>query len=137
MSGTSSVTNSTVILIISSLRHTAMSLRVRLCPETPELSHDMSALGHWRTKAQGSSVKLECALKAKSGHLIALELIDRPTEKPLGAGEAACTAVGAALANAVSDATGVRLRTVPFMPDRVKAALKGIKNGGFGLSADS
>ena len=28
-----------------------------------------------------------------------------------------------ALANAVFDATGVRLRTVPFTPDRVKAAL--------------
>ena len=46
LSGISSATNSTVILIISPLRHTAMSLRVRLCPETPELSHDMSALGH-------------------------------------------------------------------------------------------
>jgi CO/xanthine dehydrogenase Mo-binding subunit len=33
--------------------------------------------------------------------------------------------VGAALANAVFDATGVRLRTVPFRPERVKAALEG------------
>jgi len=56
---------------------------------------------------------------------IDIELIDRPTEKPLGAGEAACAAVGAALANAVYDATGTRLRTVPFMPERVKAALTG------------
>lgn len=56
---------------------------------------------------------------------IDVELIDRPTEKPVGAGEAACTAVGAALANAVHDATGTRLRTVPFMPERVKAALIG------------
>lgn len=31
--------------------------------------------------------------------------------------------VAAALANAVFDATGVRLRTVPFTQDRVKAAL--------------
>jgi nicotinate dehydrogenase subunit B len=31
--------------------------------------------------------------------------------------------VAAALGNAVFDATGVRLRTVPFTPDRVKAAL--------------
>ena len=52
-----------------------------------------------------------------------IELIDRPTEPPLGAGEAACTPVGAALANAVFDATGVRLRTIPFTPERVKAAL--------------
>jgi CO/xanthine dehydrogenase Mo-binding subunit len=52
-----------------------------------------------------------------------IELIDRPKEKPVGAGEAACAAVGAAVGNAVFDATGVRLRTVPFTPERVKAAL--------------
>jgi nicotinate dehydrogenase subunit B len=52
-----------------------------------------------------------------------IELIDRPAERPLGSGEAACSAVGAALANAVHDATGVRLRTVPFTPERVKAAM--------------
>ena len=54
-----------------------------------------------------------------------IELVDRPTQPPLGAGEAACTPVGAALANAVFDATGARLRTVPFSPQRVKAALNG------------
>jgi CO/xanthine dehydrogenase Mo-binding subunit len=56
---------------------------------------------------------------------IEIALIDRPNEKPVGAGEAACTAVGAALANAVFDATGTRLRMVPFTPERVKAALDG------------
>lgn len=55
-----------------------------------------------------------------------IALIDRPTERPVGAGEAACTAVAAALANAVFDATGARLRTVPFTPERVKAALDGV-----------
>ena len=54
-----------------------------------------------------------------------ISLIDRPTLPPTGAGEAACTPVGAALANAVFDATGVRLRTIPFTPERVKAALAG------------
>ena len=57
---------------------------------------------------------------------IDIVLIDRPTEPPLGAGEAACTTVAAALANAVFDATGARLRTVPFTPERVKAALDGV-----------
>jgi nicotinate dehydrogenase subunit B len=52
-----------------------------------------------------------------------IDLVDRPNEPPLGAGEASCAAVGAALANAVFDATGVRLRTVPFTPERVKGAL--------------
>jgi CO/xanthine dehydrogenase Mo-binding subunit len=50
-------------------------------------------------------------------------LIDRPDQPLLGAGEAATAPVAAALANAVFDATGVRLRTVPFTQARVKAAL--------------
>ena len=40
-----------------------------------------------------------------------------------GAGETAITVVAAAIGNAVFDATGVRLREVPFTPARVKAAL--------------
>jgi len=52
-----------------------------------------------------------------------IALIDRPTEPPLGAGEAATAPVGAALANAIFDATGARLRTAPFTPERVKAAM--------------
>jgi nicotinate dehydrogenase subunit B len=52
-----------------------------------------------------------------------IELIDRPELPPLGAGEAAASPVAAALANAIFDATGTRLRTVPFTPERVKAAL--------------
>lgn len=43
----------------------------------------------------------------------------------MGVGDPASTPVPAALANAVFDATAVRLRTVPFRPDRVKAALEG------------
>jgi len=54
---------------------------------------------------------------------IEVALIDRPDQQPVGAGEAAAAPVAAALANAIFDATGVRLRTVPFTPGRVKAAL--------------
>ncbi len=54
---------------------------------------------------------------------IETELIQRVNEPPLGVGEPSSAPVVAALANAVFDATGVRLRTVPFRPDRVKAAL--------------
>ena len=53
------------------------------------------------------------------------ELIQRLDQPALGVGEAASSPVAAALANAVFDATGVRLRTVPFRADRVKAALAG------------
>jgi CO/xanthine dehydrogenase Mo-binding subunit len=41
-----------------------------------------------------------------------------------GAGEAACKPMLAAVANAIYDATGVRLRRIPFRPERVLAALK-------------
>jgi CO/xanthine dehydrogenase Mo-binding subunit len=54
-----------------------------------------------------------------------IELIDRPSDPPMGVGEAASTPVPGALANALFDATGVRLRTAPFRPARVKAALAG------------
>ena len=53
---------------------------------------------------------------------ILVDLVDRPQEPPLGAGEAAATPVPAALANAIHDAAGIRLRTVPFTRERVKAA---------------
>jgi CO/xanthine dehydrogenase Mo-binding subunit len=54
---------------------------------------------------------------------ILIDIVDRPKEPPLGAGEAAAAPVPAALANAIFDATGARLRTVPFTPQRVKEAL--------------
>jgi CO/xanthine dehydrogenase Mo-binding subunit len=54
---------------------------------------------------------------------ILIDVVDRPREPPLGAGEAAATTVPAALANAIFDAVGIRLRTVPFTRQRVLAAL--------------
>ena len=54
---------------------------------------------------------------------IVIDVVDRPREPPLGAGEAAATTVPAALANAIFDAVGIRLRTVPFTRQRVLAAL--------------
>ena len=53
---------------------------------------------------------------------IVMDLIDRPNEPPWGAGEPAAAVVPSAISNAVFDATGVRLRSVPFTPDKVKAA---------------
>jgi nicotinate dehydrogenase subunit B len=55
---------------------------------------------------------------------IEVELIDRPTEKPWGAGEPTAALVSSSISNAVFDATGVRLRSVPFKPEKVKAALQ-------------
>jgi nicotinate dehydrogenase subunit B len=55
---------------------------------------------------------------------ITYDLIDRPNEKPWGAGEPASAVVPSAISNAVFDATGVRLRSVPYTPAKVKAALR-------------
>jgi len=49
---------------------------------------------------------------------------NRPDLPPYGAGEAACKPMLAAIANAIHDATGVRLRRVPFRDARVLAALR-------------
>jgi nicotinate dehydrogenase subunit B len=50
-------------------------------------------------------------------------LLDRPDDPPLGVGEAASIPSAAAIANAIFDATGARIRQVPFTPHRIKAAL--------------
>jgi nicotinate dehydrogenase subunit B len=49
-------------------------------------------------------------------------LLDRPDAPFLGAGEATCGPTGAAIANAIKDATGLRLRRLPFTPDAIRAA---------------
>ena len=50
-------------------------------------------------------------------------LLDHPTAPPLGAGEAIAGPAAAAIANAVFQATGARLRDLPLRPDRVLHAL--------------
>ena len=55
---------------------------------------------------------------------IDIELIDRPSVRAVGAGEATAAPVFAALANAIFDATGVRLRSVPFRSEQILAAWK-------------
>jgi CO/xanthine dehydrogenase Mo-binding subunit len=50
-------------------------------------------------------------------------LVDQPDAPVCGAGETSITVTAAAIGNAVCDATGARLRQIPFTPDRVRAAL--------------
>lgn len=50
-------------------------------------------------------------------------LINRPDQPAVGAGEPSTVTTAAAVANAIFDATGARLRQIPFTPERVKAAL--------------
>jgi CO/xanthine dehydrogenase Mo-binding subunit len=55
---------------------------------------------------------------------IDIVLINRPEMAALGAGEAALVPMAGAIANAIFDATGARLRRAPFTPERVLEALK-------------
>jgi nicotinate dehydrogenase subunit B len=50
-------------------------------------------------------------------------LLNQPDEEACGTGETSITVVAAAIGNAIFDATGARIRAVPFTPERVKAAL--------------
>jgi CO/xanthine dehydrogenase Mo-binding subunit len=52
---------------------------------------------------------------------VEVEIVNRPDEKPLGAGEAAHGPVAGAIANAVYDALGVRVRDLPITRERIIA----------------
>jgi CO/xanthine dehydrogenase Mo-binding subunit len=54
---------------------------------------------------------------------IDVHVIDRPGEPFLGTGEAGQGPAAAALANAIADATGLRLRDMPLRPDKIKTGL--------------
>src|SRR5262249_5388662 len=53
------------------------------------------------------------------------QVISRPDQPAVGAGEVLITNMPAAISNAIFDATGKRMRQVPFTRERVKAALTG------------
>jgi nicotinate dehydrogenase subunit B len=77
-------------------------------------------------RAQVTSLDWESypILKFPQAPEIVIELIDRPSEKPWGAGEPSAAVIPSAIANAVFDATGVRLRSIPYTPAKVKAAMQ-------------
>jgi CO/xanthine dehydrogenase Mo-binding subunit len=54
---------------------------------------------------------------------VEIELINRPSERPLGSGEGSQGPAVAAVVNAFANATGKRVRDLPLHPARVKAAL--------------
>jgi CO/xanthine dehydrogenase Mo-binding subunit len=56
---------------------------------------------------------------------IEVAFVDRPGEPFMGAGEAAQGPTAAALANAVFDATGIRVRELPLTPERLKSTQGG------------
>jgi nicotinate dehydrogenase subunit B len=62
-------------------------------------------------------------LTMKDAPSVTTVLVDRPSERSLGAGEASQGPTAAAIANAFTAATGKRIRELPLHPERVKAAL--------------
>ncbi len=54
---------------------------------------------------------------------IDIVLVDNPDLAPQGCGEPAITTIGAALANAIFDAVGARVYTLPMTPERILAAM--------------
>ncbi|OGD17813.1 MAG: hypothetical protein A2V76_10210 [Candidatus Aminicenantes bacterium RBG_16_63_14] len=54
---------------------------------------------------------------------IEVVLVDNPDMAPQGCGEPAVTVMGAVIANAIYDAIGVRMHTLPMTPARIKEAL--------------
>jgi nicotinate dehydrogenase subunit B len=54
---------------------------------------------------------------------VEVHLIDRPGQPFLGTGESAQGPTAAAIANAIANATGARIRELPLTPRRVKAAM--------------
>ncbi|HVO71811.1 MAG TPA: molybdopterin cofactor-binding domain-containing protein [Aggregatilineaceae bacterium] len=54
---------------------------------------------------------------------VEIVLINRPDLPAVGAGEPSMVTTAAAVANAIFDATGGRVRQIPFSPERVRAAL--------------
>ena len=61
---------------------------------------------------------------------VEVDMINIPGEVSWGAGEPTPTTIPAAIANAIYDATGARMRSVPFTPEKVLAALKASASGG-------
>lgn len=65
-------------------------------------------------------------LKFSEVPAIATYLVERDRDPALGAGEASTGPTPAAIANAIFDATGLRLRDIPFVPERLREAAAAI-----------
>lgn len=76
-----------------------------------------------RTRVESNTWETYPILRFSEVPEIETALIDRPQEKSLGAGEATQGPVAAAIANAVADALGVRVRHMPLDTDTIKRAV--------------
>jgi nicotinate dehydrogenase subunit B len=84
----------------------------------------MESVKHDRTRIGTRSWADYPILRFEDIPPVQVHLIDRPNERSLGVGEGAQGPMAAAIANALANATGRRIRALPFTPDRVLASLK-------------
>ena len=78
-----------------------------------------------RTRVTSSTWDEYPILRCSETPLVEVEIVPRPGEPAVGAGEAAQGPTAAAVANAVFDALGVRVRELPLTRDRIVAASAG------------
>src|SRR3989441_280839 len=90
-------------------------------PRGVEVLKAAATAAKWETRASPRKAAAKAAIAA--GPEVVSVLITRPDQPPWGAGEPAAAVVPSAISNAVFDAIGVRLRTVPYTPERVRAAI--------------
>lgn len=76
-----------------------------------------------RTRVTSDTWETYPILRFSEVPAVEVDIIARPEEKTLGAGEAAHGPVAGAIANAVFDALGVRVRDLPITRDRIIAAM--------------
>ena len=78
-----------------------------------------------RTRIESTSWERYPILRFSEVPRVEVQLIHRPDEKSLGAGEATQGPVAAAIANAIADALGVRVRDMPLSTEAVTQAVLG------------
>jgi CO/xanthine dehydrogenase Mo-binding subunit len=76
-----------------------------------------------RTRITSTSWESYPILRFSEVPAIDVVIRNHPDAPPMGAGEAALAPTAAAIANAVFDAIGVRVRDLPLTPDRIIAAM--------------
>ena len=77
-----------------------------------------------KTRVTSSDFVTYPILRFKDHPKITAIVVQETDLPPSGVGEPVTLVAAAAVANAFFDATGVRLRTAPYTPARVRAALK-------------
>ena len=78
-----------------------------------------------RTRVTSESWESYPILRCSETPAVEVEIVSRPDSPAMGAGEVAQGPTGAAIANAVFDALGVRVRGLPLTGERVRAAAEG------------